>query len=157
MLEAGIIRPISVIDLDQLVELEQKCFNKNTAYSRQELKYLITKAKSICLAESLQETLRGFIIVTYRKCLSMAGIETLNVSPIYQGKGIGNKLLAAAEENIHYQGLKKLKLEVSMGNYTAIALYEKSGFRQVSILKNYYCYEHYGTKDAYLMIKNLTT
>jgi len=157
MFEAGIIRTISPSDLNQLVEIEQICFHKHTAYSRRQLKYLITKAKSICLAECYQQTLRGFIIVTFRGDGRVAGIETLNVDPLYRGKGIGKKLLAAAEENMFYQGLKKLKLEVSMGNHRAIALYEKSGFRRVSILKNYYWYRHHGTRNAYQMIKKLTT
>jgi len=157
MLEAEIIRPIIVNDLDRLVEIEQKCFHKYAAYSRRQLKYLITKANSICLAECIGEILRGFIIVIYRRDLGMAGIETLNVDPLYQRKGIGKKLLAVAEQNISYYGLRKLKLEVSMGNHTAITLYEKLGFRLISIRKNYYWYEHHGTRDAYRMIKELTT
>ncbi len=79
----------------------------------------------------------------------------MNVDPPFQGNGIAKKLLKAAEEDMFQKSIKKIRLEVSMGNIPALKLYEKSGFRIKSILKNYYYNEHNGTLDAFRMIKEL--
>jgi ribosomal protein S18 acetylase RimI-like enzyme len=151
----GIIRRINHVDLPKVVELERKCFKNLLAYSPDQLKYLITKANSNCLGECISETLRGFIIVLFKKGTKVAGIETLNVDPIYHGNGIGKKLLIAAEEDMKIRGINKINLEVSTKNIPAIKLYEKFGYKKENILKNYYKYEHFGTYNAYKMIKNL--
>ena len=156
-MDFGVIRKITSGDLDKIIELEKKCFNRYVAYNPRQLKYLITMANSNCLAETIQETLRGFVIVLYKKGTVVAGIETLNVDPIFQGNGIGKKLLKAAEEDMYSNGIKNIRLEVSAGNSLAIKLYEKSGFRKIRILKNYYTYKQYGTYNAHRMIKKLTT
>ena len=153
----GVIRRISQDDLDEIIKLERKCFNSYIAYTPKQLKYLIIKANSSCLAETLEEIFRGFIIILYKQKSQIAGIETLNVDPIFQGNGIGKKLLQAAEEDMYKKSIKKIRLEVSTLNNIAINLYERSGFRKVAFLKNYYSYDHYGTKDAYRMVKDLTT
>jgi ribosomal protein S18 acetylase RimI-like enzyme len=95
--------------------------------------------------------------VLYKKGTEVAGIETLNVDPIFQGRGIGKKLLKAAEEDMYDYGIKKIRLEVSLYNISAINLYEKTGYRKKNILKNYYKITQYGTYDAYRMIKELST
>jgi len=156
-MSSGVIRKIIPDDLGKIIELERKCFNENAAYNPRQLKYLITIANSSCLGEAIHETLRGFVIVLYKKGTVVAGIETLNVDPIFQGNGIGKKLLEAAEEDMYPNGIKKIRLEVSAGNVSAIKLYEKSGFRKIKMLKNYYYYKQYGSYDAYRMLKELTT
>lgn len=153
----GVVRKISPYDLDEIVRIERKCFNSYIAYTPKQLKYLITKANSSCLAESFEEILRGFIIVLYKQKTQIAGIETLNVDPRFQGNGIAKKLLHAAEEDMYRRSIKRIRLEVSTLNTIALKLYEKSGFRKTALIKNYYKYEHSGTKDAFRMVKDLTT
>ena len=156
-MDFGIIRSITLCDLDKIVELERKCFNEYIAYTPKQLKYLITRAHSISLAEIKYDVLRGFIIVLYKNGSSVAGIETLNVDPMFQGNGIGKKLLSAAEVEIYSKGLDRIRLEVSIGNISAIKLYERSGFRKTAILKDYYLNKQYGSRDAFKMVKELTT
>jgi len=151
----GIIRKINHMDLPKVIELEKKCFENLIAYSPDQLKYLITKANSNCLGECISEILRGFIIVLYKKGTRVAGIETINVDPKYHGNGIGKKLLIAAEDDMKKKGINKINLEVSTGNMRAIRLYEKYGYNIYDYLKNYYRYDHFGTRDAYKMIKKL--
>lgn len=143
------------MDLPKVIELEMKCFENLIAYSPYQLKYLITKANSNCLGECISEILRGFIIVLYKNGTRVAGIETINVDPEYHGNGIGKKLLSAAEDDMKKKGINKINLEVSTGNIRAIRLYEKYGYYIDDYLKNYYRYDHFGTRDAYKMIKKL--
>ena len=51
-------------------------------------------------------------------------------------------------EELHYQNVN---LEVRVSNVKAIALYQKFGFKNVSVRKRYYS----NGEDAYLMIKEL--
>ena len=153
----GVIRELELFDLNRVIELERKCFDEYNAYSSKQLTYLIKNANSYCLAEINNDFIRGFIIVLYKNGSGVAGIETLNVDPIFRGNGIGKKLLIAAEEDMYLKAIRKIRLEVSAGNIPAIRLYEKSGFRKTAILKNYYKYQYFGTCDAFRMVKELTT
>ena len=152
-----IIRRIIDNDLDKIIEIERKCFDDKKAYTPKQLKYLITKANSNCLVELKSDNLRGFIVVLYRNGTKIAGIEIINVDPRYHGEGIGSRLLSAAEEDMKNKKINKVRLEVSTGNIPAIRLYKKFGFKQEYYLKNYYKYKHFGTYDAYKMIKDLAS
>lgn len=55
-------------------------------------------------------------------------IYTFAVLPEFFGKGIGAKLLEAAEKAAKENGIKALRLDVLSGNTPAIRLYEKCGF-----------------------------
>ncbi|MBQ2472613.1 MAG: ribosomal protein S18-alanine N-acetyltransferase, partial [Acholeplasmatales bacterium] len=66
--------------------------------------------------------------------------EILNfcVNKGYQHNGIGTKLLAYAINILHSKGAKSFILEVRESNIGAISLYEKFGFKRISLRKNYY-------------------
>ena len=157
MLDLGVIRKATYIDLPKLIELEKSCFENEIAYTQNQLKYLITRANSNCLIETNNYEIRGFLVVLYKRGTVIAGIETLSVANKYRCKGIAKKLLYSSEQDMFSKNIKKIRLEVSMGNIAAIKLYEKSGYRIKSILKDYYYFEHFGTHNAYRMVKELTT
>ena len=157
IMEAGVVRKGSLQDLPNIIALEQKCFETEIAYTPQQLKYLLTKAHGNCIIETIEQTLRGFIIVLYKNKTRVAGVETLNVDPSFQGLGIGRKLLQAAEEDMFPRDIQKVRLEVSVGNQGAIRLYERAGFQIVAFLPNFYRYLHHRTYDAFRMAKMLPT
>jgi len=157
MLDFGEIRIATLSDLPEIINLEKKSFEKEIAYHSKQLKYLITRANSHCLIETHKDEIRGFLIVLFKKGTGVAGIETISVDPAHRGKGIARRLLVSAEEEMPPKGIRKIRLEVSMGNTPAVTLYQKSGYRIASILKNYYYFNHHGTQDAYRMVKELTT
>lgn len=66
--------------------------------------------------------------LTYDKVLV---IYTFAVLPEFFGKGIGTKLLNAAESIARENGIKALRLDVLDGNTPAIKLYEKCGFEYI--------------------------
>lgn len=57
-----------------------------------------------------------------------AHLEALAVADGYEGKGVGARLLEAAEEDARQQGAKSLTLHVFAVNARARRLYEKAGF-----------------------------
>jgi ribosomal-protein-alanine N-acetyltransferase len=72
-------------------------------------------------------------------------VHTIGVDPIYQGHGIGRRLLdellAFARDGVVY-------LEVRTDNEPAIALYRSVGFAQIGVRKRYY---RVSGADAYTM------
>ena len=155
MQETSHIRKASPNDFERIIELENACFTSELAYTRRQLRYLLTKANSTVLVETINTIVRGFLIILYRKGTRVAGIETINVDPAYRKQGVGLRLLHVAEENIRKKGMHKIRLEVSTTNYAAIMLYENAGFKKIALLKNYYLYDHADSRDAIRMIKEL--
>jgi ribosomal-protein-alanine N-acetyltransferase len=153
--ETTIIRTARRKDFERLVELENLCFPKELAYNRRQIRYLLTKANSSILVEAQDSHIRGFIIILYRKRTAIAGIETINVDPVYRREGIGQRLLKTAENIVKKKGIGTLRLEVAVTNHAAINLYEEAGFKKIKLLKDYYYFNHNGSRDGYRMIKHL--
>ena len=149
------IRQVNVGDIDAISEIEKRCFTGPIAYSRRQLAYLALKANSTCLIESQDNTIRGFIIVAYRKGSPIGRIETIDVDPRFQNKGVGMKLLLAAEDDMKRRGMKIARLEVSERNERALELYQKAGYTFREKLKGYYRYDHNSTRNAIRMVKSL--
>jgi ribosomal protein S18 acetylase RimI-like enzyme len=149
------IRTATPDDFERIVELENLCFPKEHAYTRRQLRYLLFKANSTIFVETTGSLLRGFLIILYRRGTTVAGIETVNVDPLHRKKGIGLRLLTAAEEHLRKRGISKIRLEVSITNRAAIKLYEHAGYHKTMLLRHYYFYNHEGSCDAYRMVKEL--
>jgi ribosomal protein S18 acetylase RimI-like enzyme len=155
MQQPACIRTATLKDFERIVELEGMCFPKELTYSRRQLRYLLTKANSTVLVWTENLLIRGFLIVLYRKGATVAGIETINVDPLFRNKGIGLRLLTSAEQLLIKKGIRKIRLEVAITNQAAIKLYEHVGFQKTRLLRHYYYYDHDGSRDAYRMVKEL--
>ena len=88
-----------------------------------------------------EDKIIGFLI--YDDIYDRYEIEYIGVLEEYRNKGIGSKLM-------EYLSDKPISLEVEINNKYAIKLYEKYGFKKVSVRKNYY-----NGNDAYLMVKEV--
>jgi len=141
--------------LDRMTEIEGMCFAGPSAYPRRKLRYLAFRANSRCYVESDGTTVRGFIISMFRRGCRISVVETIDVDPAFQGKGIGLRLLHAAEQDMVNKGCRISRLQVAVGNFPAIRLYEKAGYRTIRLLPHYYRFASYGTCDAFRMEKDL--
>jgi len=142
-------------EIDAIFEIEQKCFPGKVGYSRRQLEHLILNANSDCLVEKRGGVVRAFLIVTYRQGSLTCNIETIDVDPAFKNKGIGLKLLKAAEIDMKRRGMRWSQLEVSEGNEAALKLYRKAGYTFKERIEGYYKFEHNGTHNAIRMIKTL--
>lgn len=70
--------------------------------------------------------------------LDEAHITLLAVHPDFQGQGLGQTLLWGLLEAAHRRRMARATLEVRTTNQIARSLYEKFGFQQAGIRKNYY-------------------
>ena len=155
MQQPSSVRTATLKDLERIIELEGLCFPKEHAYSRRQLRYLLVKANSTVLVETENSHIRGFLIILYRRGTTVAGIETINVDPLFRNQGIGQRLLTSAKQLLIKKGIQKIRLEVAITNRAAIKLYERAGFQKTRLLRHYYLYNHEGSRDAYRMIKEL--
>lgn len=58
-------------------------------------------------------------------------IHTLVVHPDFMKKGVGNKLMEFADIYCRETGMRSIRLDVSIDNLPAIALYEKHGYQYI--------------------------
>ena len=100
------------------------------------------------LVYKLENQIVGFL--NYNDIYERIEIVNFNVLPDFQNQHIGTKLLVYLIEIALDNKKKNITLEVRKDNKKAIYLYQKNGFLEVGIRKNYY-----GNIDGILMEKEL--
>jgi ribosomal protein S18 acetylase RimI-like enzyme len=89
-------------------------------------------------------------------------LYSLRVKPDFRGRGLGTRLLHAAESALRQKGMHTASIGVEKANVRARALYERLGYRIVAEDPGRWSYEdHLGvirevTEPAFLMEKSLT-
>jgi ribosomal protein S18 acetylase RimI-like enzyme len=147
-------REATTADLDALLALEQACYPPNQAYSREEYRYALGKAKAVNLLwEDEKGNVTGFVGAFHHRIWRLGHIYTVNVHPSERGRGLGLRLMDEAESRLRRLGMKAVVLEVNVENAAAIRLYEKGGYRLVRLLEKYYT--QYANPDAFLYQKAL--
>ncbi len=76
-------------------------------------------------------------------------IVTIAVAPVYQGRGIAQRLLLECFDRARAAELKNVALEVRPSNARARAIYERFGFQQVGVRQRYYANNG---EDALIML-----
>jgi ribosomal-protein-alanine N-acetyltransferase len=122
-------------DLDDVMEIEQRCFT--SPWSRYaftcELKdnqfshYIIAKVDGKTVGYG------GMWIV-----LNEAHVTNVGVLPEYRGEGIGELIMRSLMAIAKNHGADKMTLEVRKSNYVAQNLYSKLGFEPRGIRRGYY-------------------
>lgn len=133
------IRPARTKDLPGMQRLEQMCFDTE-AFSKFQLRYLLSTRTAISLAADVDGYMAGFVIgIMNRNRFGTYGrIYTLDVDEGYRGHGIGSQLTHTLLEDLRLAGCEKCFLEVRVNNYSAIKLYERLGFEKKNIIVDYY-------------------
>lgn len=82
----------------------------------------------------------GFCIL--QPVVDEANLLLMAIAPMWQKQGLGYQLLEQSIDGLikarATQGCNMIFLEVRQSNHAAIALYEKLGFVQIDLRKNYY-------------------
>lgn len=144
-----LIRRMDLLDIDKIVALEQELFS--SPWDKEAFYYELEKnAFSTILVLEDELEIIGYIGMWLLG--DQTQITTLGIKKAYQGNGYAKKLMDKCEEITKMMGYVNINLEVRVSNQKAIKLYEKCGFKIVTIRKNYYQDNH---EDAYLMIKEM--
>lgn len=141
----SIISQIEACDFERLYEIEQQAhlvpWSLGTLKNNQGDRYLNLK-----LIENNQ--IIGFAIC--QTVLDEANLFNIAILPNYQGCGFGKLLLDKLIFQLKEKGVQTLWLEVRESN-PARFLYEKIGFNEVDIRKNYYPKPSGGRENAVVM------
>ena len=143
------LRAYTPEDFESLYEIDQACYAAGIAYSRPELRAYLRFPNADCLIATMRSTPVGFCLTAHRE--NRGHIITIDVIEAYRRHKIGSRLLEAVESRLAKSGVREVILETATENHSAIAFWEKHGYRTRGIWKGYYP----GGRDAYAMIKSI--
>lgn len=137
------IRKAVSADLEAMFEIEQACIADHWSMAAFESSFAANGALFL-VAEAENGEVCGF--VTANAVLDEISIYNIAVKEGFRRLGIASALISELEKGEPY----RIDLEARESNASAIALYEKCGFEQVGMRKNFYAKP---TENAVLMTK----
>ena len=126
-----------------IAELYRNCFNDQ--WSASEIRQILALPTTIAWV-----TEKGFLICS--RVLDEMEIISIGILPAYRRMHLASNLLSDLMDYAGRQKIKKIFLEVSTLNIPAQSLYNRFGFTQPGIRKNYYKTES-GPVDALCLTK----
>lgn len=131
-----IIKKHLPVNFEELVAIDQQCFNVYDGYDEKTFKDIFKKNPNSFFVLFVNDSMAGyFIIYPYRKG---GYIESIAILPPFQGMGLGSYMMEYIIAYFNQLNYKHITLEVRPSNWKAVRMYEKYGFQAVKILKNYY-------------------
>lgn len=128
-------RVMTLEDLDSVIEVEHASFT--LPWSREAFyNELVNNQYAYYLVAEDQGKIVGYCGTWI--ILDEGHITNIAVLPDWRGKKIGEELLVRMMGKAQSMGVKKMTLEVRVGNQTAQKLYRKLGFKDGGIRKFYY-------------------
>jgi ribosomal-protein-alanine N-acetyltransferase len=129
----GVVQ-LGVPDVQGLIDLEKLCF----AYHWTQEQFILVLEKNVFRTLGIMngEQLVGYI--TFSLIEDEMEILNIAVHPDFRRKGIAARLLDRAFEICIKKGIAKSFLDVKKSNTAALNLYQKYGYKQIGVRKNYY-------------------
>jgi ribosomal-protein-alanine N-acetyltransferase len=118
-----------------------------------------------CIRPQIDHMVKGSYLdpaVLWAYCILFPAVDELHllnitVSPHLRKLGLGQRMMAAIEGVAAQQKMPRIILEVRPTNTAALALYQKLGYEQIGLRKNYYPanLETGSREDALVMAKSI--
>ena len=127
-------RDMTTAHVAQVAELEKLCFAD--PWSENSIRSEVDNVLSLWMV-----AMDGDRVVGYVGSQTVCGetdMMNIAVHPDYRRRGIAESLVDVLIRELKNRGSVCLTLEVRASNDPAIGLYEKLGFREVGLRKNYY-------------------
>jgi ribosomal protein S18 acetylase RimI-like enzyme len=131
------IRRATPADLDALVALERAAFTTDHLSQRQYRAHLRSSSAAVLAAVDATHLL-GKAVVFFRRNSDIARLYSIAVADAARGRGIGEALLAAAEDAARRHRARRMRLEVRHDNGAAMRLYERLGYRCFGCYAGFY-------------------
>src|SRR5690606_31279457 len=143
------IRLMQKADVEVVTEIEKQV--QSHPWTRSQFEEAVSAYQSTVIEHAGKVV--GFCIL--QPVLDEANLLLMAVDPGQQGKGFGFQLLEQSIQLLKNNPVQ-IFLEVRESNTAAIRLYEKSGFHQIDLRKNYYPHPGGGREHAIIMVKACT-
>lgn len=137
-------------DIERLWSLDQECFPPGIAYSKAELMHYIRRERAFTIVAEAGKEIAGFVVAEFIR--QRGHIITLDVDSTFRRKGVGSKLMHAAEMRLTERGCSTVFLETAVNNLSAISFYRRHDYLVLKSIPRYY----EGNLDALLMGKKLS-
>lgn len=132
----GRVRRARLTDIPSLIALEE--YFPSDRLTRANLRYLLTQGNAVLWIWEQDGAIAGSAVVLFRAGSRRARLYSLVTHPAQRGRGIGGRLLAAAEQCARQRGCHCLALEVRPGNSGARRLYHRRGYRDTVRVPEFY-------------------
>lgn len=147
------IQKMTLKHLDEVIDIERQLFPD--PWSKNSFLYeILGNRLSLAVVLLLENKVIGYSIVWI--IFEEFHIANIAIHPDYQQQGFGKYLLTeilkTADNSRANRGLEYAILEVRESNRIAINMYEKFGFKKISVRYNYYS----SGENAIIMRKSLT-
>ncbi len=126
-------RKITIKDLNDCYKLDLKSLK---LWNYKQWENELNNNNREVLGLFLKEIIIG--ICVYQVISEEAEIIYFNINPTLKRNGLGSSLFNSFLEKCKNKKIKKIFLEVSHKNYTALNFYKFLGFKATGIRKNYY-------------------
>lgn len=143
----GHVRPMTLADVADVAYIEQRV--QSHPWSVRQFTDAVSTYQ--CTVLQVQQKVVGFCIL--QTVLDEANLLLIAIHPDEQGKGLGAELLAQSLQRLEPTPVQVF-LEVRQSNLSAIRLYEKLGFHQIDLRKNYYPCLDGRREHAVIMVKS---
>ncbi|MBT5330486.1 MAG: GNAT family N-acetyltransferase [Porticoccaceae bacterium] len=132
------LRQAGLADLDQLLLVEEQCFETDRI-SRRQMRYLLTQAKSMTwVATDIDSKIASYGMILRPQPPKPARLYSLATLPDFRGQGIAAALLWKLVEALQERGHRACSLEVRKSDNRSQRLYRRCGFCPQKTLPNYY-------------------
>lgn len=142
-----VVRRFSITDLDNVLQIERSSFASD-AYTESRFQSLYRRHPDGFLLAEMSGRVVGYVIGYISR--GTGQIDSIAIAPEFRKLGIGKMLVGTIVEKFQKEGVKVVRLEVSVANKAAVRFYQELGFRIAKTVKNYYR----DRKDAFVMARN---
>lgn len=143
------VRPLLADDLDAVMAIEER------AYAFPWTKGIFRDCLRVgycCWCYEIDGVIHGYGVMSV--AAGESHILNLTVNPPSQRRGVGTRLLKHFLQLACRHNADVAMLEVRPSNTAALRLYEKLGFNEIGVRRNYYPCEN-GREDALLLARSL--
>ena len=156
--------PMQAADLDEVLKIES--VSHIHPWTRGNFSDSLAAGHwAYCIRPQVDQAVKGSYLdpaILWAYCILFPAVDELHllnitVAPHLHKLGLGQRMMAAIEGVAAQQKMPRIILEVRPTNTAALALYQKLGYEQIGVRKNYYpaSLETGARQDALVMAKSI--
>ena len=131
-------------DMPEVLEIENRSFE--FPWSEEDFIRCLRQRNCIGMVAEHEERVVGFMIYELHK--NRLHILNFAVRPEFRRRGVGSQMASKLVGKLSHQRRNRIQLEVRETNLSAQLFFRNTGFRAISVLRNFY---EDTVEDAYLM------
>lgn len=131
------LRPAEAADIDALLRIETDAF-PGDRLERRHFRHAIRSPSITMLVAREAGEVCGYVLTEFRRGARVGRISSLAVAQQQVGRGLGRRLLDAAEADARARGCDRVRLEVRADNGRAAGLYVARGYERIGRVDDVY-------------------